>query len=317
MTWGAGLDFQVTDDAFTYLKVDKGFRAGGVNGRGSGGIFAAGGLTFDPEYLTMWEVGTKVDWLDNRLRTNLAVYTGRYTDVQTTIFIPLGPTSITSRGNSGSARVTGGELEITALPAPGLQLRGGLGVNKFKWQTGPKTSKAGVFLRQTAWAGRRNGVTPELTANLSARYTAPAMDLDNLGEVEFSFQVDWSYRSKQTGDGQSCNPVAYNAGSAVHQSLVNDYGRRVVDGMLVHPCTFPSDILTIDSYGLLNARVSAFLPKYNLEFSLWGRNLGDEEYEHFRTNFNTTGALGYVSANYGEPARYGVDVTYRFGSDAD
>ena len=46
-----------------------------------------------------------------------------------------------------------------------------------------------------------------------------------------------------------------------------------------------------------------------LRASLWGRNLGDEEYNTFGINF---ASLGPVTAHYGEPRSYGMDVTWEF-----
>ena len=37
---------------------------------------------FDPEEATLYEIGAKTEWFDNRLRLNLAVFQTDYSDLQ-------------------------------------------------------------------------------------------------------------------------------------------------------------------------------------------------------------------------------------------
>jgi outer membrane receptor protein involved in Fe transport len=76
-TWDAlnysfSLDYKPVDGVLLYAKTSTGFRSGGHNLRG--GIDPITFETFDPEHVTDYEIGLKGDWLDGRLRTNLAAY---------------------------------------------------------------------------------------------------------------------------------------------------------------------------------------------------------------------------------------------------
>ena len=104
-----GLDYRASDAVLGYLKFSRGFRAGGVNIRGS---FSGALNPFGPERADTTELGLKSEWLERRLRVNLALYDTRYDDIQLTAIIntPAGTPS-TSIFNAGQARIHGAELE--------------------------------------------------------------------------------------------------------------------------------------------------------------------------------------------------------------
>jgi len=62
ITWSHDL----SDTRMLYATAGRGFRSGGFNG--------IGGLEFDPEVLTSYEVGYKSSWLDNRITFNSALF---------------------------------------------------------------------------------------------------------------------------------------------------------------------------------------------------------------------------------------------------
>ena len=70
----------------------------------------------------------------------------------------------------------------------------------------------------------------------------------------------------------------------------------------------------VDSRGIVNARLllsNIPLPAGELELSLWGRNLTDEEYEENVIDFGPTfGSLKL--SNFGQPRSYGAEVTWRW-----
>lgn len=107
-----GVNFQVHDDLLLYATVTKGFKSGGVN------TFSLTGEAYDPEQLWAYEVGMKADWLDRRLRTNLAVFHYDYTKMQVSQFV----TGLTLVENAGAATIDGAELELTARIGTGLEL---------------------------------------------------------------------------------------------------------------------------------------------------------------------------------------------------
>lgn len=114
---GGGVDFQVSDNALVYAKIVTGFKAGGFNS-------VAGRITslpFAPETTLSYEAGAKTDWLDDRLRVNIAVFEQKRKDALVTINDPDMP--INSLGvNAGEITNRGAELEISAQPIAGLRL---------------------------------------------------------------------------------------------------------------------------------------------------------------------------------------------------
>jgi iron complex outermembrane receptor protein len=102
-----GIEYRVTDDAMLYASVTRGFKSGGFNANGIG-------EKFDEEDIWSYEMGLKADWLDGRVRTNLAAFYYDYKDLQVRVRDPnLGTQAVVA--NAGQADVYGLEGDITAL----------------------------------------------------------------------------------------------------------------------------------------------------------------------------------------------------------
>jgi iron complex outermembrane receptor protein len=121
-TWRASADYEIGDHQLIYASASTGFRSGGFNGRGSSPTTIG---PYQPETVKAYEVGLKADWLDRRLRTNLAVYQTDYTNkqeevVQATVApFNTSPQETVVR-NAASARIRGFEAEVVAVPTDGL-----------------------------------------------------------------------------------------------------------------------------------------------------------------------------------------------------
>ena len=119
-TWDVSLDHQLTDEVNLYARAAAGYRAGGYNVRIN--IIENFGDPVEQENILSYELGAKTQWFDNRLRANLTLFYADYEDKQTSTFSPslAGATSVIS--NFGEQTNQGAELEILALPVPGLTL---------------------------------------------------------------------------------------------------------------------------------------------------------------------------------------------------
>ena len=117
-SWLVGTDYRLTPDALIYAKLSRGFKAGGYNTAGTP-------IAFKPETATVMEAGAKTDWLDGRLRLNLATYYTWYTEIQRSIsaVTPAGGVS-TFTTNAGKAHIFGIEVETTVEPIENLVLVG-------------------------------------------------------------------------------------------------------------------------------------------------------------------------------------------------
>jgi iron complex outermembrane receptor protein len=171
----AKLRFDVSDDLMVYASYAEGFKSGGFNGRAS----SAGPSQlspFDPEQVDSWEVGVKGAFFDRRLTVNAAWFYNDYEDIQLTIFgrAPEGG-FLSDIVNAGEATIQGLEVEFVALPLPGLQLSGNVGLIRANYEkfTGrdPATNlpvdRAGLDFKHT----------PPWTYTLAAAYSLPLEDL--------------------------------------------------------------------------------------------------------------------------------------------
>ena len=122
-------DYMINDDVNVYAKVSEGF-ASGVYNPGTVDRNPNNSITtevalqpVDPEETRAYEVGMKSMWLDQSLQFNGAVFYNDNKNLQVTDFVNGIRTSI----NSGESNATGVELEVIAMPLPGLMLNASYG----------------------------------------------------------------------------------------------------------------------------------------------------------------------------------------------
>lgn len=104
-----------------YGKYSTGYKAGGANSR------SLTYRSFSPESIKTFEIGAKTEFLDNRVRLNLAAYTGKYQNVQidfNAVIPGANRGTLETTNTEGSGRVKGVEADLTLAPARGLTLTG-------------------------------------------------------------------------------------------------------------------------------------------------------------------------------------------------
>lgn len=83
------LDFNATPEMLIYASYSEGFKAGAVvNGRPTSALVAT--LFTEPETVDTMEVGVKSQWLDDRLRVNMAAFSSDYQNLQSSFQQPGG-----------------------------------------------------------------------------------------------------------------------------------------------------------------------------------------------------------------------------------
>ena len=281
VTYSLGANYKVAQQILVYGKYSTGYISGG----------ALAQIDYGPERAKSWEAGVKATWLDNRLRTNLAVFDTKYEDIQATIggtiLTPPRPEITLAVGNLGSAKVRGFELETQLAPADGIELSAGVGYTDFKF-----TEISPLLTIGNAEILPQN--RPDWTLNLSGQYTTePLFD-----QVTLTARLDGNWRSKYF--------------AAVNVPLVS--------GPLV-PATsvgfFPAseqaiyrDAIRLGNYWLVNGRVS--LDGFSLggaeaSVALWAKNLFDEDAPSFALSLVTV--VGY---QFERARTVGVDLNIRF-----
>jgi len=122
--WGTrfALDYALSSDITSYISFTTGYRGSAFNGQA---YYDESEITIAaPEEVDAWEIGLKSDLLDRRLRINAALFHYAYENQQ---FLDVTPNFLSVLVNADKSSVQGGEIEITAIPHPTLDLRMGLG----------------------------------------------------------------------------------------------------------------------------------------------------------------------------------------------
>jgi iron complex outermembrane receptor protein len=220
--WKAGVSYQATDEALIYASAASGNSLPGFNSRP---LQRTQIYQLDGNENIAYELGSKLDLFDRRVRLNLAAF---YTDFKTRpstisgsealldangnplpgnrtlVPLPGGPPGSTTCGavlaaNTGvqctgrtypinnPAEVRGFEAEYTINPIEGLLVNGSVGWSELK---APDISARAVNRRQN---------NPFWTANAGAQHTFPIAALN--GTV--APRIDWIYESSQVISGTS------------------------------------------------------------------------------------------------------------------
>jgi iron complex outermembrane receptor protein len=281
----ANVQYAWTDELMTYLQFSTGFKGGGVNPRP---FFVQQALPFGPETLKSYEVGLKSDFLDRRVRLNVAAFLSKYADMQ----LGLGNcTAITGPGfgapcalpvNAGDADIKGIEVETTLRPFEGFIIDGAMSYLDFDYKRfGTFTSTGAGGVQTTVSVGGPTNIngpqfgdyapyTPKWKWSIGAQYE---IDLGNAGSL--TPRIDAAYQ----GD-------VYSSASNRSSNL-------------------------IESYTIANARITWRNRDEDLEVSAEVTNLFDEYYL-LTVNDQSAGSQGYTHAQPGRPREWAVSVKKKF-----
>ena len=163
------LSYAVNDLSNMYATYTRGFRAGGIN---ASSLPAGVRQTFDPEYSNNYEVGYKAFLADKKVSIGVAAFLIQWKDLQ---FYNLVAPFTYARENVGNAQSAGVELEITAIPAKGLQLDGSFGINPTEYKGFDlKRVNFGTGVESTtAIGGNSLSNAPSHTVFIGAQYEYP------------------------------------------------------------------------------------------------------------------------------------------------
>jgi iron complex outermembrane receptor protein len=152
------LAYHLTDDALLYASTGLGFKPGGF----SATLDPPASPEFQTERVWANEAGAKTTWWHGRLTANLALFYYDITDYQVEQFTPSG--FDIAMINAPHAYSTGGELELAAHPARGLELSAFAGFSEVRLRsyTDPFT---GVTV-----TGAHPPFVPKFNAGITAEY---------------------------------------------------------------------------------------------------------------------------------------------------
>lgn len=190
VTWLVSADWRPIDQLMLYGSVSTGYRSGGYTYNGTSSpttsttAFLAAYEPFRPESVTNYEVGFKSDLLDRRLRINLSVFYQDYKDIQQRIRDQVNGALVTLVRNAASAKIKGGELDVTAVPMDGLTLTFGAAYLDAKYDEFIARDANGNLLDLTNQAFS----APDWTFNVGATYEIPTSD----GYVRLFANYNWT-----------------------------------------------------------------------------------------------------------------------------
>lgn len=224
----AGLLYRMNDNASLYGTYSVGYRSGGFNGRVDSIETAT--RPYDEETVTNYELGLKSDWLGGSLRVNLAAFYMDYEDKQEELQLPSatsGTGQVTLVTNASTAEIYGLELDAQWLPAPGLSLRGNLGLLDAQYDDFEFLGPTGV--QDLSHLDIRRA--PEVTAALSATYewtvgngrAWAVFGWRYLGEHE----VDFANKPELTNKAQHLLNVSANYETGAVR--ISAFGRNLAD----------------------------------------------------------------------------------------
>jgi iron complex outermembrane receptor protein len=268
-TYLLGANFKPAEDMLVYAKYSTGFVSGGQ----------VATVAFEPETVKSWEGGIKADFLDRRLRTNLAVYRATYRHFQSAqgstnfanLLGPLTPFIGTFVIDAGTVKAKGFEFEGSAAPVRGLTMGGSVGYMDTEFSNTPQ-----VLINQSGGVYAPT-FRPKWTVGLWGQYESDPV----IGDASVVVRMDANWRSRSHLDS--------NPDRNVPQFAVIRY---------------------VPSAWLLNARLALRgfqVGGAEAELAVWGRNLTNN-----RDVIN--GVLnGFEAAAFYEAARtVGVDLAVRF-----
>jgi iron complex outermembrane recepter protein len=193
-TWRAALDHNFTDTVMGYVSYNRGMKSGGFN--------LTTGVPYKPEQLDAYEVGFKTEFMNHRLRVNVAVFDYDYKDLQVYL-VTLGTQNVQ---NAASATIRGVDLDLEFVPITNLTLSGGLSYLHGRFdeyanaQAIPANPGPGVTING---AGNSTTYTPPWTANASAQYLLPT----GVGEFTLATNVYYNDGFYWTPDNRLRQPV--------------------------------------------------------------------------------------------------------------
>ena len=182
-----GVEYQATSDVMLFASFAQGFKSGTFNPRASTAEPAV-----KPEDVDSYEIGVKSQWLEDKLRANVTLFSLDHKNRQYISVLP-GDTAadLNQRlGNIGTSDATGIEAEFTYLATEDLMLSASFGYidTDFKEviDTDPVTGES--FDKSDRFTISN---TPEYTFNLGANYTIESSVGDFIVNANYYYRDDY------------------------------------------------------------------------------------------------------------------------------
>ncbi len=246
------LNWAVTEDMNLYATYSTGYNAGGFNARAS--TERSWNDPVDEEEVDSFELGMKADWLNNRLRTNVALFYNEFTDIQITQFEAGSGGASSQLVNAGEATYWGVELDMVAILAEGLIMDltyGYLDSDYDEYLARDPATDQEVDISNVTTVTR----APEHNGNIGLQYDFAPFDFGSLSaRVDASYSDEFVFHPFQNQFDAARDRWILNARVSLNDISLGDVG--------------------------------------TLRVSAWGKNLADEEFEEWGIDFASLGWAG-------------------------
>jgi len=111
-SWRLATDYSLNSHALVYAAYNRGFKSGGFD------VQVETGPELKPEVVDAFEIGTKIDALDRKIRFNATVFYQKVKNLQLVVYF----NGVSNIRNAASAHAYGSEVELTVAPVRGLTL---------------------------------------------------------------------------------------------------------------------------------------------------------------------------------------------------
>lgn len=163
------LAYKFSPDVNLYASYSTGFKSGGFQYV----PFAApqANVLFAPEDIKAYEIGFKSEWLNRKLRFNLAGYYYDYKNLQVSRIVDLGGGAAASLiTNAASSTIKGVDMELLLRPSKNIDVSIAYGYLDAKYDEFIADPRAATF---TDFSGTRLVRSPEHTVNLGVEWRVP------------------------------------------------------------------------------------------------------------------------------------------------
>ena len=210
------LTYRIDDDRMVYFTWSEGFRNGGANPVRPNSVLPR---EFSPDTLTNWELGAKTEWLDNRLRLNVAAYHMSWDDFAVQIEDPQPAVFQLGFVNLPTAEIDGFEAEFTFAVNDAWQIDATLGYNDAQISEATvlalEDENGNVFTREVE-KGARLPLTPEWSGALGIEWRGRGQ----LMNAQPFARLDLAYVGEVVSNLEGFESVVGQAGA----STLADYG---------------------------------------------------------------------------------------------
>jgi iron complex outermembrane receptor protein len=192
-TFKASLDHDFSKNLLTYLSYNKGYNSGGFNEVSPAGFAPSNISAVKPEIVDAYEIGTKTQWLENRVRANLAAFWYKYQNMQQEVYSDGGLETL----NAAAARIRGVDVDLQARPIPQLTLTLGAEYLDSKYTRYPNAPiysyapSGALITTEGDVSGRHTVSAPETSGNASISYDAPTGVGDFVSAVTVTYSGAW------------------------------------------------------------------------------------------------------------------------------